>query len=100
MQKKLKLGLRTETPSPHLQVLDSKDMNLVCDNNLAKIESNEYCCKRKVRSGHSLDGSRKEKQSKIQRRRRLLESEFIGSFKCYQDKVIEDDPGLKKKKKD
>lgn len=81
-----------------MQVLHSKDLNLVCGNSHAKIESNEKCCERKIRFGHSLNGSRKEKQTKIQRRSRLLESKFIGSFRGYQEKVAGgEDPGFKKR---
>lgn len=49
---------------------------------------------------HSVDGNRTGKQSNIQRRLRVLESEFIGSFRCYQDKGGQRDLSLQKKNKD
>lgn len=43
--------------------------------------------------------SRKERQGKIQRRLKFFESKLIGSFRCYQEKVIgREDPGFFKKK--
>ena len=43
------------------------------------------------------NGSRKERKGKIQRRLRLLDNEFIGSFRCSQEKVVgSDDSALKK----